>query len=129
MKHHDSVLLRLFYLLLIFNFALFCNFFFFFLAVKIKKTLKNLTVTETQEAVFSVELTHADVKGALWIKNGVELESNDKYEISVKGTVHTLKIKHCVITDESVYSFKLGKIGANARLHVESKSIWFEYVL
>lgn len=97
-----------------------------FPAVKIKKTLKNLTVTETQEAVFSVELSHPDVKGALWIKNGVELESNDKYEISVKGTVHTLKIKHCVVTDESVYSFKLGKIGANARLHVESKSVYFE---
>ncbi|KFP32174.1 Titin, partial [Colius striatus] len=92
-------------------------------AVKIKKTLKNLTVTETQEAVFSVELTHPDVKGALWIKNGVELESNDKYEITVKGTVHTLKIKHCVVTDESVYSFKLGKIGANARLHVETVKI------
>ncbi|KAK1196573.1 TITIN protein, partial [Pygoscelis papua] len=92
-------------------------------AVKIKKTLKNLTVTETQEAVFSVELTHPNVKGALWIKNGVELESNDKYEISVKGTFHTLKIKHCVVTDESVYSFKLGKIGANARLHVETVKI------
>ncbi|NXD75821.1 TITIN protein, partial [Halcyon senegalensis] len=92
-------------------------------AVKIKKTLKNLTVTETQEAVFSVELSHPDVKGALWIKNGVELESSDKYEISVKGTVHTLKIKHCVVTDESVYSFKLGKIGANARLHVETVKI------
>ncbi|NXO00169.1 TITIN protein, partial [Rhinopomastus cyanomelas] len=92
-------------------------------AVKIKKTLKNLTVTETQEAVFSVELNHPDVKGALWIKNGVELESNDKYEISVKGTVHTLIIKNCVITDESVYSFKLGKIGANARLHVETVKI------
>ncbi|KFO86633.1 Titin, partial [Buceros rhinoceros silvestris] len=92
-------------------------------AVKIKKTLKNLTVTETQEAVFSVELSHPDVKGALWIKNGVELESNDKYEISVRGTVHTLKIKHCVVTDESVYSFKLGKIGANARLHVETVKI------
>ncbi|NWQ99883.1 TITIN protein, partial [Paradoxornis webbianus] len=92
-------------------------------AVKIKKTLKNLTVTESQEAVFSVELTHPDVKGALWIKNGVELESSDKYEITVKGTVHTLRIKHCVVTDESVYSFKLGKIGANARLHVETVKI------
>ncbi|NXQ36801.1 TITIN protein, partial [Alaudala cheleensis] len=89
-------------------------------AVKIKKTLKNLTVTESQEAVFSVELTHPDVQGALWIKNGVELQSSDKYEITVKGTVHTLRIKRCVVTDESVYSFKLGKIGANARLHVET---------
>lgn len=86
-------------------------------------------MTESQEAVFSVELTHPDVKGALWIKNGVELESSDKYEIMVKGTVHTLRIKNCAVTDESVYSFKLGKIGANARLHVESKSFWFEYLL
>lgn len=121
MKNHDSFFF--FFKMVVFSINFFLN---IFPAVKIKKTLKNLTVTETQEAVFSVELSHPDVKGALWIKNGVELESNDKYEISVKGTVHTLKIKHCVVTDESVYSFKLGKIGANARLHVESKSIYFE---
>ncbi|KAG8559483.1 hypothetical protein GDO81_017353 [Engystomops pustulosus] len=92
-------------------------------AVKIKKTLKNQTVTETQDAIFSVELTHPDVKGAQWIKNGVELQSNDKYEITVKGTVHTLRVKNCIVPDESVYSFKLGKVGANARLHVETVKI------
>ncbi|XP_074856881.1 titin isoform X4 [Carettochelys insculpta] len=92
-------------------------------AVKIKKTLKNLTVTETQDAVFSVELTHPDVKGVQWIKNGVELKSDDKYEITVKETVYMLKVKNCVITDESVYSFKLGRLSANARLHVETVKI------
>ncbi|OCT61204.1 hypothetical protein XELAEV_18047227mg [Xenopus laevis] len=91
--------------------------------VKIKKTLKNQTVTETQVAIFTVELTHPDVKGAHWIKNGVELVSNDKYEITVEGPVHTLKVKNCAVVDESVYSFKLGKIGANARLHVETVKI------
>lgn len=85
-------------------------------------------MTETQDAIFSVELTHPDVKGAQWIKNGIELESNDKYEITVDGTVHTLRVKNCVVPDESVYSFKLGKIGANARLHVESKSLKFKGV-
>ncbi|RXN00523.1 Titin [Acipenser ruthenus] len=92
-------------------------------AVKIKKTLKNQTVTETQEAVFSLELTHPNVKGSQWIKNGVELQSSDKYDISVVGTVHTLKIKNSTTQDESVYSFKLGKLGANARLHVETIKI------
>ncbi|XP_077175698.1 titin isoform X6 [Paroedura picta] len=92
-------------------------------AVKIKKTLKNLTVTETQDAVFSVELTHPDVEGVQWIKNGVELKSNDKFEIKVEGTIHTLKVKNCAVSDESVYSFKLGRIGANARLHVETVKI------
>ncbi|XP_040827738.1 titin isoform X6 [Ochotona curzoniae] len=92
-------------------------------AVKIKKTLKNLTVTETQDAVFSVELTHPDVKGVQWIKNGVVLKSNDKYDISVKGTVYTLRIKNCAIVDESVYGFKLGRLGASARLHVETVKI------
>lgn len=90
-------------------------------AVKIKKTLKNLTVTETQDAVFTVELTHPNVKGVQWIRNGVVLESNDKYTISVKGTVYSLRIKNCAVVDESVYGFKLGKLGASARLHVESK--------
>ncbi|XP_024059815.1 titin isoform X2 [Terrapene carolina triunguis] len=92
-------------------------------AVKIKKTLKNLTVTETQDAVFSVELTHPDVKGVQWIKNGIELKSDDKYEITVKGTVYTLQVKNCVITDESIYNFKLGRLGASARLHVETVKI------
>ncbi|KAL8183551.1 UNVERIFIED_CONTAM: hypothetical protein K2H54_044331 [Gekko kuhli] len=92
-------------------------------AVKIKKTLKNLTVTETQDAVFSVELTHPDVDGVQWIKNGVELKPSDKFDIKVEGTIHTLKVKKCAVSDESVYSFKLGRIGANARLHVETVKI------
>uniref|UniRef100_A0A8C2W2A5 Ig-like domain-containing protein n=1 Tax=Chinchilla lanigera TaxID=34839 RepID=A0A8C2W2A5_CHILA len=92
-------------------------------AVKIKKTLKNLTVTETQDAIFTVELTHPNVKGVQWIKNGVVLESNDKYDISVKGTTYSLRIKNCAIVDESVYGFRLGRLGASARLHVETVKI------
>ncbi|XP_032711907.1 titin isoform X2 [Lontra canadensis] len=92
-------------------------------AVKIKKTLKNLTVTETQDAVFTVELTHPNVKGVQWIKNGVVLQPSHKYDISVKGTVYTLRIKNCAVVDESVYGFKLGKLGASARLHVETVKI------
>lgn len=94
-------------------------------AVKIKKTLRNQTVTETQDAVFTLELTHLDVKGSQWIRNGVELQSNDKYEISSDGMVHTLRIKNCNTLDESVYSFKLGKLSANARLNVESQYHFF----
>ncbi|MEQ2173687.1 hypothetical protein GOODEAATRI_000003 [Goodea atripinnis] len=92
-------------------------------AVKIKKTLKNLNVVETQEAVFSLELTHENVRGAQWIKNGVEIQPSDKFEISMEGTVHTLKINNCATQDESVYSFKLGKLSANARLNVETLKI------
>ncbi|TMS06454.1 Titin [Larimichthys crocea] len=92
-------------------------------AVKIKKTLRNQTVTETQEAVFTLELTHPDVKGSQWIKNGVELQNSDKYEIITEGMVHTLKVKNCNTQDECVYSFKLGKLSANARLNVETIKI------
>ncbi|MEQ2219931.1 hypothetical protein ILYODFUR_000155 [Ilyodon furcidens] len=92
-------------------------------AVKIKKTLKNLNVVETQEAVFSLELTHENVRGAQWIKNGVEIQPSDKFEISMEGTVHTLKINNCATQDESVYSFKLGKLSANSRLNVETLKI------
>lgn len=94
---------------------------FVFTAVKVKKTMKNLNVVQTQDAVFSLELTHEDVRGAQWIKNGVEIQPNDKYEIFTEGTVHILKIKNCTTQDESVYSFRLGKLSANARLNVESK--------
>lgn len=94
---------------------------FFSTAVKVKKTLKNLNVVQTQEATFNLELTHEDVRGAQWIKNGVEIQPSDKYEISIEGTLHTLKVKNCSTQDESVYSFKLGKLSASARLNVESK--------
>ncbi|KAM8858182.1 titin-like [Synchiropus picturatus] len=92
-------------------------------AVKVKKTLKNLNVVQTQDAVFSLELTHENVLGAQWIKNGVEIQPSDKYEILVQGTVHTLKICKCTTHDESVYSFKLGKLSASGRLNVESIKI------
>nr|XP_023862865.1 titin-like isoform X2 [Salvelinus alpinus] len=92
-------------------------------AVKVKKTLKNQTVTETQEAAFILELTHENVKGSQWIKNGVEIQPSEKYEVTVDGMVHTLKIKNCTIHDESVYGFKLGKLSANARLNVEAITI------
>uniref|UniRef100_A0AAY5KTQ4 Ig-like domain-containing protein n=1 Tax=Esox lucius TaxID=8010 RepID=A0AAY5KTQ4_ESOLU len=92
-------------------------------AVKVKKTLKNQTVTETQEAVFSLELSHKNVKGSQWIKNGVEIQPSEKYEITVDGMVHNLKIKNCDTRDESVYGFKLGKLSANARLNVETIKI------
>lgn len=78
-------------------------------------------MTETQEAVFSLELTHPDVKGSQWIRNGLELQNSDKYEITSEGTVQTLKVKDCNTQDETVYSFKLGKLLANARLNVESE--------
>lgn len=79
-------------------------------------------MTETQDAVFSLELTHSDVKSAQWIRNGLELENSDKFQITREGTVHTLTVKNCSTQDESVYSFKLGKLTANARLNVESES-------
>lgn len=90
--------------------------------MKVKKTLRNLTVVQTQEAIFSLELTHEGVRGAQWIKNGVEITPSDKYQISIEGAVHTLRILNCTAHDESVYSFKLGKLSANARLNVESES-------
>lgn len=89
--------------------------------MKVKKTMKNLNVVQTQDAVFSLELTHEDVRGAQWIKNGVEIQPSDKYEITTEGAVHILRIKNCNTQDESVYSFRLGKLSANARLNVESK--------
>lgn len=95
-------------------------------AVKIKKTMKNLNVVQTQDAVFSLELTHEGVRGAQWIKNGVEIQPSPKYEISTQGTVHTLKIKSCSTQDESVYSFRLGKLSANARLNVEGEKRAFK---
>lgn len=90
-------------------------------AVKIKKTMKNLNVVQTQDAVFSLELTHEGVRGAQWIKNGVEIQPSHKYELIAQGTVHTLKIRNCTTQDESVYSFRLGKLSANARLNVEGE--------
>lgn len=83
--------------------------------------MKNVNVIETQEAEFNLELTHEDVKGSQWTKNGVEIIPSDKYEITMDGTMHTLKIKNCNPQDESVYAFKLGKLSANARLNVDSK--------
>nr|XP_023685183.1 titin-like isoform X1 [Paramormyrops kingsleyae]XP_023685184.1 titin-like isoform X1 [Paramormyrops kingsleyae] len=92
-------------------------------AVKIKKTLKNQAVLETQDAVFGLELSHEDMKGSLWTKNGVEIQPSDKFDMRIDGAVHTLVIKSCTTQDEAVYGLKLGKLFANARLSVEMVKI------
>ncbi|KAK7938938.1 hypothetical protein WMY93_002264 [Mugilogobius chulae] len=56
-------------------------------------------------------------------QKGVELTPSDKYSITTEGAVHTLIIHNCTAHDESVYSFKLGKLSANARLNVETIKI------
>nr|XP_032802312.1 titin-like isoform X1 [Petromyzon marinus] len=92
-------------------------------AVKIKKTLKAVSVLETRAAIFTLELSHEDVAGGVWIRNGVELVPGDKYEMWSEGTVHTMRINNCCPGDESVYNFKLGKLSANARLHVDAVKV------
>uniref|UniRef100_A0A8C5DTY0 Ig-like domain-containing protein n=1 Tax=Gouania willdenowi TaxID=441366 RepID=A0A8C5DTY0_GOUWI len=56
---------------------------------------ERVKLSASMEAVFTLELTHEDVKGAQWIKNGVEIQPSDKYEITMEGTTHTLKINNC----------------------------------
>ncbi|KPP64347.1 titin-like, partial [Scleropages formosus] len=90
-----------------------------FKAVKIKKTLKNQMVTETHDAVFALELSHENVTGSLWTKNGVEIHSSDKFAFGIDGTLHSLTIRNCSTHDEAVYGFKLGKLFTTARLDID----------
>uniref|UniRef100_A0A3B3QFH9 Immunoglobulin I-set domain-containing protein n=1 Tax=Paramormyrops kingsleyae TaxID=1676925 RepID=A0A3B3QFH9_9TELE len=78
-------------------------------------------VLETQDAVFGLELSHEDMKGSLWTKNGVEIQPSDKFDMRIDGAVHTLVIKSCTTQDEAVYGLKLGNFMAMARIDAPSR--------
>lgn len=85
---------------------------------KFNKPLKNIKVTEKEDATLECEVddSNAEVR---WFKNGKQLKSNDRVEFVIEGKKRRLVVKKSEISDEDEYECKTNSDNTKADLLVE----------
>lgn len=58
-----------------------------------------------------------------WFKNGKEIKPDEHIEITVEGTLHTLKVNNANMNDDAEYTCKVDQENTSAYLHVEG--MWY----
>lgn len=74
------------------------------------------------DAVFEIDIkiNYPEIKLS-WYKGTVKLEPSDKFEISIDGDRHTLRVKNCQLKDQGNYRLVCGPHIASAKLTVIGK--------
>uniref|UniRef100_A0ACB8FVR8 Uncharacterized protein n=1 Tax=Sphaerodactylus townsendi TaxID=933632 RepID=A0ACB8FVR8_9SAUR len=83
--------------------------------------LKDITLFESEDAVFQCKVSREKAKDVQWSLGGVPLQSNEMNEIGVQGKLHTLTLRKVTLEDCGVVSFKVGQHLSEARLTVQRK--------
>ncbi|OCT63664.1 hypothetical protein XELAEV_18044763mg [Xenopus laevis] len=83
------------------------------------KDIEDQTVETKKEAVFECEIkiNYPEIKLS-WYKGTEKLESNEKYDISIHGDRHILKIKNCQPQDQGNFRVVCGPHISSAKLTV-----------
>lgn len=91
---------------------------------KIITTMKDLTVTKGEKAMFVIELTKGDA-WVRWFKDQKELQFSDHVQLSIDGKKHKLKIYKSELNDAGTYSCEVGEDKSSANLTVEEPLVDF----
>ena len=84
-------------------------------------SLKDMKVTKINETVvFECEVSKSNAR-AIWIKDGNDIISDRKYDITVQGNSHRLTIRNVDSTDAGDYTINIKGHRSAARLEVEAK--------
>ncbi|XP_075172031.1 obscurin isoform X19 [Anomaloglossus baeobatrachus] len=97
-------------------------------SLKFTKTLQPTEVDEKGEAVLQCELSKPNVT-AEWRKGAAAITAGGKYQISVKGTTHSLHIKGATQEDAGEYSCNAGSEKTTAKLHIKALPVAFTHAL
>lgn len=87
--------------------------------VTLIKDIENQTVLKDNDAVFEIDIkiNYPEIKLS-WYKGTEKLEPSDKFEISIDGDRHTLRIRNCQLKDQGNYRLVCGPHIASAKLTV-----------
>lgn len=90
--------------------------------VTLIKDIENQTVLKDNDAVFEIDIkiNYPEIKLS-WYKGTQKLEPSDKFEISIDGDRHTLRVKNCQLKDQGNYRLVCGPHIASAKLTVIGK--------
>lgn len=87
--------------------------------VTVVKDISDQSVYTNKEAVFEceVKINYPEITLS-WYKGTQKLDNNDKYDISITGDRHLLKIKKCQTSDQGNYRVVCGPHISSAKLTV-----------
>ena len=90
-------------------------------AVTIVSQLKETSSLEHAIVTLQCELSKSNQKGT-WLKNGKEIEPDDRHQITVNGTIQLLTIKDTNLAeDDAEYTLRIGDNSTTAHLHIEGE--------
>ncbi|NXH16195.1 OBSCN protein, partial [Bucco capensis] len=78
-------------------------------AATIVEMLKDVTLSEGEDAVFECSLSRETRQDTQWFLGDVPLQSNEMNEIKVQGTRHSLILRKVTLEDCGSISFKVGQ--------------------
>ncbi|XP_053428299.1 obscurin isoform X19 [Nycticebus coucang] len=91
--------------------------------VTIVEPLKDVQLTEGQDARFWCRLSKASGQEAHWALGGVPLQANEMNDITVEqGNLHLLTLHKVTIEDAGTVSFQMGSCSSEAQLKVTAKN-------
>lgn len=85
------------------------------------EVLKDITLFESEDAVFQCVVSREKAKDVQWELGGVPLQSNEMNEIGVQGKRHTLTLRKVTPEDSGMVTFRVGQHSSEARLTVQRK--------
>lgn len=87
--------------------------------VTVVRDISDQSVFTNKEAVFECEIKINYPEITLsWYKGTQKLDTTDKYDISISGDRHLLKIKRCQVSDQGNYRVVCGPHISSAKLTV-----------
>lgn len=86
--------------------------------VQIVSPLHQTEIHQNQSVVFSCSLSHKNAV-VTWFKDSHKIIDGEKYTITCSEFTHKLKIKNLTISDEAVYTIKVGERSASSMLFIE----------
>ena len=86
--------------------------------VQIVSPLHQIENHENQSVVFSCSLSHKNAQ-VTWFKDSCKLSDGEKYTIICSEFTQELKINNLTVSDEAVYTIKVGERSASSMLFIE----------
>ncbi|XP_053118296.1 obscurin isoform X21 [Hemicordylus capensis] len=89
------------------------------------EALKDITLYESEDAVFQCKVSREKAKDVQWSLGNVPLQSNEMNEIQVQGKLHTLTLRKVTLEDSGSVVFKVGQNSSEAQLTVQPSPVIF----
>ena len=79
--------------------------------------LADTTVTESDTVTLQCQVSKPN-KEVKWLRNGKEVKPDERYQVTVDGTTHSLTLDRALVTDSATFTAKIDRDKTVAKLVV-----------